>query len=423
MNCGNFEEYASLYIDEMLTEEEMINFKKHLETCENCSISLENLKVIVTTVNEMEEVDLPTNFTLSLRERLQIEEKQQKEKKMVKPFYKNWKVLSGVAAGFIILAISLNALDSIKIGQSKSAELAQQNYGMMNKLDVAPTSEALFTGNRGLNKSVELATEDMKDEKEEVSVQFSLADEAAPVELAVDNRKIINTGSIVLETNKFYDVQEKIKNIVETNGGYFQNNNTHFRLLDKERPEESLKSAYLTIRIPSKAFDGVYKELKEIGIVITENQNAEDITFAYRDMENEAMNLEIQEERLREILKKAEKVEDILRIENELSRVRLQINGIKGTLKNYDNLVSLSTINIEVNEVRDQAIKLHTVKEGVWGKAKNNFIKSINQIIYYAEKSFIKFYGLIPWAVILSVILAPIAGIAYKIMKKKQKEE
>ncbi|WP_026476191.1 DUF4349 domain-containing protein [Alkaliphilus transvaalensis] len=424
MNCSQFEEYASLFIDEMLTEEEMIKFRKHIESCENCYISLENLKLIVSTVNEMEEVDLPTDFTLSLRKKLQDEKEKETEKNKS---LINWKVVSGIAAGLMITAISMTALEDLNPNKLMMEPMTDAGYSNemaardMENYGTTPTitgrsgeTTTQFSVTMG-DKAAESVEEQEALEKEEFSV--------ATAELATDNRKIINKGRLSLETMEFDESYKDTYYLVEKYGGYFQTSDTQYRLLNREKPEESLRTTYFNIRVPSENFNDIFQELKEVGIVINENTNAQDITMTYRDVETEVLNLEIQEERLREILQKAEKIEDILRIENELSRIRLQINSMRGTLKNYDQLVSLSTIEVELIEVKetsDSAIKLQSVDQGLLGRGKDNFIKSVNQIIRFGERALINLYGLIPWAVLITAITLPVVSIGNKIIKKRR---
>ena len=62
-------------------------------------------------------------------------------------------------------------------------------------------------------------------------------------------------------------------------------------------------------------------------------------------------NLQRQEKRLREILATANTVEDILKVEKELSTVRTQIESITGRLKALTGKIDLSTIQLRISEV------------------------------------------------------------------------
>ena len=55
-------------------------------------------------------------------------------------------------------------------------------------------------------------------------------------------------------------------------------------------------------------------------------------------------SLSLQEERLLDILEKAEKLTDVLELEQELADVRYQIETLTTTLNRYDQLISYSTV-------------------------------------------------------------------------------
>ena len=48
--------------------------------------------------------------------------------------------------------------------------------------------------------------------------------------------------------------------------------------------------------------------------------------------------------------------EDIIALESALSDVQYQIEGLSGTLRNYDRLITFSTIDVYLSEVRDLTI-------------------------------------------------------------------
>lgn len=422
MDCKNFEEFGSLYIDRMLTEEEMKQFKTHLENCEECTVKLKNLQLIVESINEIDEVELPDNFTASLREKLEsIEQKPQTPKNK----WLNWKTYGVIAAGLVLTVTTVSLLNQNNFGMMKSADMAEgtpaeyameqengRSFAGVSELKPTVTSMPPSTENVALSFSKQMDT---------AFTESVETEEMATMDVATDSRKLIEQGRIKFETNKFDEVYEMVMDLVAENNGYVQRSESYYRMINREKPEESLKAAYLSIRVPNDSFKKVFNELKSYGVVISENMNTQDVTVGYRDMENEYKNLEVQEERLREILQKAEKVEDILRIENELNRVRTQINSIKSALRNYDQLVALSTIDLEIEETKDLGVKLLSVNEGIWGKAKTSFIRSINQLIFYGETLFIKLFGFIPVLLVLGLVGVPTGLLIYNKVWKRRK--
>ena len=71
MDCRDIQIYSSAYIDNMLSKKEELDFKNHIKKCVTCSIAFENLKTVVECVNMVESVELPSNFSNELHEKLQ----------------------------------------------------------------------------------------------------------------------------------------------------------------------------------------------------------------------------------------------------------------------------------------------------------------------------------------------------------------
>lgn len=426
MDCRKFEEYSSLYIDHMLSKEELTSFEAHLENCEECKMKLKNLQLIVESINEVDEIELLDNFTASLREKLQQIEAKPKRKKWL-----NWKTYSAVAAGLVILVFSASFLNrgnfNISMDQagphSFSAE-DSRSFGISGgkpEQEVMPQDSFVNESHGDVNNQ---ALEKEKSSQQELSMTLNEnIDENEMQEMAVANdqtRKLIEKGSLWLETNNFDQVHGQVLALVEKYNGYVQQSESYYRLLNRENPEESLRAANLTLRIPKDQFKSVFEALRGMGTVVNENINVEDVTITYRDLETETRNLELQEERLREILQRAEAVEDILQIEKELNRVRTRIDSAKTALRGYDQLITLSTIQLEIEEVKEVNAKIKASNDGLWNKARNSFIQSVNGIIYFGEILFIKLFGMIPVILILSVIGLPIGFIIYKKVKKRR---
>jgi len=258
-----------------------------------------------------------------------------------------------------------------------------------------------------------------------VSGEADLAEEAAP-EIATtttatssessafaDNRLIIYTADVWLDIVNYDETYEKLATMVQDMGGYISDANTSFKYYDESNPDKSLKYGRITIRVPQERFMGTVEHLETIGIQKNLNIWSQDITSQYRDIANEVANLEIREAKLREIMEKAEEIEDVISVERELSRVRGEINGYMGTLKDWERLVSLSTIHIELNEVETLEPQIKPIDKTLLQKARDGFVRSINQLKYLAESIFIGSIAFFPKLIVWVILFF----IGYKIVK------
>ena len=62
MECNNVRELLSLYIDNMLDDEQMREVEKHLATCDACKKEMEELSDMVAMLSELEEYEVPEEF-------------------------------------------------------------------------------------------------------------------------------------------------------------------------------------------------------------------------------------------------------------------------------------------------------------------------------------------------------------------------
>ena len=85
--------------------------------------------------------------------------------------------------------------------------------------------------------------------------------------------------------------------------------------------------------------------------VSDKNESVEDIGLQYADTEAMLETLRIKQDRLQELLAKAENMSDIIEIENALTDVEYQITRYSQTKSRYDSLIGYATVNIDVQRV------------------------------------------------------------------------
>ncbi|MBA7587985.1 hypothetical protein ES708_30033 [subsurface metagenome] len=93
----------------------------------------------------------------------------------------------------------------------------------------------------------------------------------------------------------------------------------------------------------------MFAELRELAVrVDSESTSSRDVTEEYIDIESRLKNAEATEQQYLALLKKAEAVEDILRIYESLSRVRQEIESIKGRMQYLERTSSMSLIDVRL---------------------------------------------------------------------------
>ncbi|MDF2892812.1 MAG: hypothetical protein K0R80_3179, partial [Clostridia bacterium] len=396
-------------------------FEKHIAQCPQCKEEYEILKDLVLECSEIDEVELPQGFREELHNKLE-EAKANKPGKLTQFMRRaNWKPAAGAVAAVLILAISLNSLGSnrsFEQAQSSPSAAADDRGGYGIYSDAVENNAKMKTGAGAAGAAEEAPAapvvpelkamdrsslsltmdESMKQDQNLYSI------EATPQQ----ERKIIKNGNVSL---KVTDVQARIQEITtlaEQSGGYVESSyvdnivqpSTEITQDAKIARETTTMIANMTIKVPAEKFAGSFQKIIGMGKLVNQNSNSNDVTIQYRDIEARVANLKVQEKHLQEIMTKATTVEDTLKVEVELNRVRTEIDIMTGNLKNWDQLVEYSTIYINMTEVKEAEIEKVDVP-GVWQNAQQGFINAINNIRFGIERLFVFVVSALPYILIL----------------------
>ena len=114
---------------------------------------------------------------------------------------------------------------------------------------------------------------------------------------------------------------------------------------------ERVRAASLELRIPSDRFDAAVTGLSPIGKLESVNVSVQDVGEEYVDVAARMTNARRLEQRLIELLaNRTGKLTDVLRVENELARVRQEIERYEGRLRYLRARSSVSTLTIALHE-------------------------------------------------------------------------
>ena len=195
--------------------------------------------------------------------------------------------------------------------------------------------------------------------------------------------KIIRTGSLTLEVPKVLPAVDAIAAIAVGNGGYLSSSNVYS--VQGER-----KAGTLTLRVPAGKFDATLSAIAATGKVLSQNVQQTDVTEEYVDLSARKKALSDQLEQYRRLLTKAEKVEDILKVQVEIERVQVELDRLQGRLTYLDSRIDLATLTVSLQE-----------PEPVGGETGFSFVSAINEGIA-------GFLGMIAAVIVLVLTLLPL---------------
>jgi hypothetical protein len=116
-------------------------------------------------------------------------------------------------------------------------------------------------------------------------------------------------------------------------------------------PENAGRSFQASLRIPAPQLTAALAELKAIGRVESETQSGEEVTQQHADLEARLKTARDTEERFRTILQqRTGKVDEVLQVEEEIARVRGEIESMEAEQKALEHRVDFATVDLLLNE-------------------------------------------------------------------------
>lgn len=153
------------------------------------------------------------------------------------------------------------------------------------------------------------------------------ADAPAP---ASDERMLVQRGELTVETARPAEAMRMFLGKVKELGG-------HLSRQDANR---------VTVRVPAPQFDAAFAAASAAGRVLHESREANDVTEEYLDLGIRLETATKARARLLEVLQKAERVEDILKVEAEIRRLSEEIERLEGRRKLLADQVALATLTV-----------------------------------------------------------------------------
>ena len=311
------------------------------------------------------------------------------------------KVWAGLLAG--VLCLSLCACGASVGGtKAKGADMEAQENGFAYVTD----SAAVFDG---------APREEAKFEAESAAV----ADTGSSV-YRNEAVKLIRRANLTVQTTEFEQAVAALEELVVRLGGYYEN--AEIRSGSYYNQNSSRSGSY-TIRIPAAAYDEFMTQVDGIGYLARKNESSEDVGERYYDIETRLKTQRTKQERLLELLKKAQSMEDIIALENALTDVEYYIEQYSSELNRYDGLVSFATVNLSVDEMV-KIVDEPGEKAGLFTRMKAGVVSSANGLVDGVQDLLIWFsYNLFGLLVFAAAVTAGVVfGRRYIKVKKNAKK-
>lgn len=248
-------------------------------------------------------------------------------------------------------------------------------------------------------------------------------DEPQAAQPAISAEKLIYRADLRIETLDFDAAVTALERLASSLGGFVESSNVSGNT--NWQPDGTTRIvdrwADYVLRVPSNRFQEAVNQAGDLGSVTSSGTSVENITSQFTDQEARKHSLEVQEERLLDMLGKAENIDTLIMLESRLSEVRYEIESIERQLRNWQNQVDYSTISVNLQEV---AVYTPTaaVQRSFGERMDNSLRDGWTRFVRSLEDLSLALAGSLP-ALALLVILAA-AGVlaARSIVRKRRKK-
>lgn len=174
----------------------------------------------------------------------------------------------------------------------------------------------------------------------------------APVE-GEDDRMIVLTQTLRLKVVNTSEAVDAVRELAEQHSSSVTNMQMASDdgwVYDSPAGGGTALRGWLTVRVPPEDLDAFITAVSELGEVVYQAETADDVTQEHVDLSARLENLRAQEQRLRELVAEATTVEETLLVEQEMWRIRGEIESLDAQVQYLERQAAMATVTIELTE-------------------------------------------------------------------------
>lgn len=229
------------------------------------------------------------------------------------------------------------------------------------------------------------------------------------------NQKLIRTIRLDAETEDMDTLLSQVEKRVAELGGYVEAREIYNGSMYNS---SRYRNASLTIRIPAAKLDSFVDHVEEVSNITSNTETTDDVTLQYVSIESRIKALQIEEERLLELLAKADNMSDLLTIESRLTEVRYELENITSQLRVLENKVNYGTIHLDVSEVVEYT---EPEPENGWQRMGSGFVKSLKGLWTGIKEVAIFLVSALPYLALIAAIVVGVILIVRGSVKRKRR--
>ena len=151
-----------------------------------------------------------------------------------------------------------------------------------------------------------------------------IADDITDADIVGQQSKIIRNADISMDVSDLNEFAVNLRKTVESYKGYMERSSIN----DYDSDYSEYRYGYFTVRVPASRLDDFLNIVEEEGTITSKSESAEDVTLQYVDIEAHIDTYEAERDSLMELMGKAESVEDILTIREQLRDINYELDSL-----------------------------------------------------------------------------------------------
>lgn len=249
-------------------------------------------------------------------------------------------------------------------------------------------------------------------------VEVALLQEALPDTLPEDvepiERKIIYNATLDLTVEEFTDIPAQVEALAAEYDGFI----AHSSL---QTATGSPRHGEWRIRVPVEQYGPFLEAAESLAELQSRTEDSQEVTAEFYDVQVRIRNKQREEERLLEHLAESTgKLEDILAVEKEISRVRTEVEQLQGRLRVLQDQTSLSTVTLRIHELRgyipEESPTFGTRISRAW-------TQSIDGLVAAGQLGVIIVVAAAPWLAVMAIPVVVVVVLIRRLLKRKRPAE
>lgn len=157
--------------------------------------------------------------------------------------------------------------------------------------------------------------------------------------------RIIKMASVRLSVRRgeFQGAVDEARTIAAAVGGFVVSSS-------QSQGEKRLMNGSVVLRVPERSYETVMKQMGDIGRLDGRQENAQEVSAEFVDLQSRKRHLEAVERQLLVLLERAESVPAALAVQSKLNDTQLQLEETRGRLRYLEDQTSFATISVNLRE-------------------------------------------------------------------------